>query len=104
MVERAHIVGSTLRLVLSTFAKTLPTKWPQGKALKGTTVKAATIKNLLPKQSDSYVMVLQPTTFPVPSNVDHVVKGKADDNAADTFRSYGLYLRAPLVPDLHGLG
>ena len=80
--------GSTICLVSQDFAKTLPPKFPSGKAFKKTENKVTPFKNLLPLDSDTkpYVLILCPNTSGIPAGKTETVKGLSDDNMAKHFR------------------
>ena len=87
----SEINGSTIRLVTSDFAKTLPTSFAMGTSFKPSTKKMKEItalKDMLPT-AGTHVLVLCPNTFPIPGGTTYTVKGKVDDAMADTFRDLG---------------
>jgi len=80
--------GSTIRLVTHDFAKSLPAKFPKGKAFNNTEKKVAPLKDLLPLDSDTkmYVLILCPNTLGIPARESETVKRSSDDNMAEHFR------------------
>ena len=97
MMPRLDVVGSTIRLVTATFAKTLPKHWPHGTAFKSTNVAVASIKDLLPPTNTSFVLTICPKTCPILPGDAWVVKGAADDSIADVFRAVSEYAHTWLL-------
>ena len=104
LIPHAQLCGSTIRLVSQDFAKTLPPKFPKGKAFKNTEIKVAPFKDLLPLDSDTknYVLILCPNTLGIPAGETETVKGSSDDNMAEHFRELGKHAISWLTVQTEG--
>ena len=89
IVPVVTLTGSCIRLVTQDYAKHLPKGIPKGAVFNAKSKKAGTIKDLLP-DADKYVLIMLPTSHPIPPGEDAIVKkGIPNDVMADTFRAMG---------------
>ena len=91
IVPLDQMTGSTIRLVTSDFAKTMPKKILRGQPFKSTVRKVAAIKDLLPEDAATiqYCLIICSNALLIPSGEPYTVKGTADDAMADYFRDLG---------------